>query len=553
MSFSLKVKIAFLAVALALLAAACEGGDRNSTLSRADNLMATRPDSALAILERIMPSTLNSDEQRAYHSLLLTQARFRCYQPLDNEQPITAAVEYYRAADWQHDSIARERYTRSLLYYGAAKEDKGDAIAAVRLYRQALDVAGDGDLINRAQLNMRLGVTFYNNAIMSDMTAHYFREARHYYSLADDSAHTAVAMGFLGSIYRVADHSRSHAMLDSAATLAKRLQLIDEYAEDLNMLARCLYYDGDYRAAIAKALPVYRLKPDDTDCRLNLAMAYARLALNDSANFYYAGVDTTQLSNSQQINNIEYQIATAETEGDYRKTLTLVRQQQAINDRNLFTPLRQKLIDNDLEARTDATSHYRDDAELKGDTILTLRNLIVALAIALLALFAYYHIKRARDNRRWQHTIDRLKQEAAQADGSALTTDNDSNEQLRQRLADTLASHITTLKSITSLAMLGVNYKDFRQRFDSMMTLNDEQMNRIEHELAIAINLRDSNALERMKSKHNDVSTREWLLFELSELGFTSNQSAVLLGYKDAAGVRKLKQRLLDKLATAPA
>ena len=100
----------------ALMLAAAVGCSRSvdRCLVLADTLMWKNPDSSLAILTAINHDSLTTDEDRAYHALLLTQARFRVdYYDYPSDSLINTALDYYS------DNHNREHYTRALLYKGA--------------------------------------------------------------------------------------------------------------------------------------------------------------------------------------------------------------------------------------------------------------------------------------------------------------------------------------------------------------------------------------------------------------------------------------------------
>ena len=67
----------------------------HNRLALADTLMWTNPDSSLAILSHINNDSLTSDEDRAYHALLLTQAQFRCNGNCSSDSLINFALDYY--------------------------------------------------------------------------------------------------------------------------------------------------------------------------------------------------------------------------------------------------------------------------------------------------------------------------------------------------------------------------------------------------------------------------------------------------------------------------
>ncbi|MBQ5409905.1 MAG: tetratricopeptide repeat protein, partial [Muribaculaceae bacterium] len=96
-------------ILLTVLVAGCSHtADRRLVL--ADTLMWTNPDSSLAILSHINNDSLTSDDDKAYHALLLTQAQFRCNGNCSSDSLINFALDYYS------DNHNREHYTRSLIY-----------------------------------------------------------------------------------------------------------------------------------------------------------------------------------------------------------------------------------------------------------------------------------------------------------------------------------------------------------------------------------------------------------------------------------------------------
>ena len=100
-----------LAVLVATVAG-CGGAHRyDSRLAAADSLMRPDPDSALAIVKAVDRDSLATEGDRAYRDLLLTQARYRCYEAATSDSDINRALAWYRA-----HSVEREKLTRALIY-----------------------------------------------------------------------------------------------------------------------------------------------------------------------------------------------------------------------------------------------------------------------------------------------------------------------------------------------------------------------------------------------------------------------------------------------------
>ena len=102
-----KTNHSLIAILTALLAACTEKTDYNTLLVRADSLMNLHPDSALHMLESISTDSLSTKADRAYHALLLTQARDKNYMVQTDDSLIQVAVRYY---DTHEDALLQARH-----------------------------------------------------------------------------------------------------------------------------------------------------------------------------------------------------------------------------------------------------------------------------------------------------------------------------------------------------------------------------------------------------------------------------------------------------------
>lgn len=167
-------------ISLALMLMVCFMSCSHSVDKRlvlADTLMWTNPDSSLAILERINRDSLQGEENRAYHALLITQAQFRCNGNCTSDSLINIALDYYS------DNHNRELYTRSLLYKGSFYEVHDNPIEAIKCYKNAEDNADSTDYRNLAQINFRMGMLYYNNYASNNLDLNKFKMAVHYYEI----------------------------------------------------------------------------------------------------------------------------------------------------------------------------------------------------------------------------------------------------------------------------------------------------------------------------------------------------------------------------------
>lgn len=110
----------------------CSSSAKNPLLLCADSLMEAYPDSALFILESISSPQKLPRADRALYALLLTQAKYKNYIPLENDSLIKTAVEYY--GDRKKSLYAAKAH----YYWGATYRDMGYTSFAVEEYLTAI-------------------------------------------------------------------------------------------------------------------------------------------------------------------------------------------------------------------------------------------------------------------------------------------------------------------------------------------------------------------------------------------------------------------------------
>ena len=118
-----------------------------------DSLIAVAPDSAAALLAAIPYDSLTAPENRAYHALLLTQAKYKAYIPATSDSDINIAVDYFVAKnDGNYD-----RRIRSLIYKGCVMTELNHPDSAMYWFKCAETAASPDDHANLGYINYRMG------------------------------------------------------------------------------------------------------------------------------------------------------------------------------------------------------------------------------------------------------------------------------------------------------------------------------------------------------------------------------------------------------------
>ena len=125
-------------IVLMCICCACGRRPYPPALLAADSLCAVAPDSAVALLQSLMPQMSQADEAtRMYHRLLTVKAADKNYVTHTSDSLIHSVLLYYEA---HHD----HRHLPEAYYYaGRVYRDLGDAPQALDYFQKALDEMGE--------------------------------------------------------------------------------------------------------------------------------------------------------------------------------------------------------------------------------------------------------------------------------------------------------------------------------------------------------------------------------------------------------------------------
>ena len=222
-------------------------------LTAADSLIHDHADSALTMLEALTPTDLATEGDRAYHDLLLTQARYKCYKPATTDSTINRALAYYRA----HPN-EREKLTRAYIYKGTVMEELGHPDSAMFYYKQAESVASSDDYFNLGYIKLRTA-ELYQGQISQDSTAiASASDAIRIFKSLNDTNYLIVSYTALGAIYGVISPDSAEGCLRTAIQLAKSYNPSMQYTPMSKLAGLCLYHMKDFRACNKLAMEVFK-------------------------------------------------------------------------------------------------------------------------------------------------------------------------------------------------------------------------------------------------------------------------------------------------------
>lgn len=343
-SFSKYNLIIFLFTHLILLSAvscADRGGLVSSDLVSADSLMMTAPQAALDILSSI--DSIRIEEmgrrERAFYTLLRTEAEYKCYLPVAEDTAIYEAVEYYRSRG------PEDRLARALSMKGAVLSERNQPVAALKTYKMAeplIESTGDYEqlgllytkiatLYQYTVVNNKEAENNYRNALKCFRTCGKIdRIMRTHLSLARvlvsqsvDSSYSHIEQGM-----KLAEESGDTSSILLGYELMTHICLrLQDYAGVIRISSKAL----KTTECMVEAEGISRTTPTMNIILFNRALSYAYLGDIDSSLFTSSLLVWTD-SDEDKMRRHWLASAMAESRGDWRTALKENKITEAITD-----------------------------------------------------------------------------------------------------------------------------------------------------------------------------------------------------------------------------
>lgn len=409
-------------IALVVLFSECSQKSPSMTaLMQIDSLLLKKDyTGALKEINTIDPASLD-EEGRAFYALLLTEAKYKNYDPITSDSLISQAVRYYR------DSNDREKATRSLLYQGCVYEVLGEPEKAVDSYNKADESADKHDIANKAYAKLRLGVIYQGYAVGAKKIAleKYF-EALQLYRLLPDRHYELLCLTNIGAIYRdfKEEEKQDSALyyIDSAIDLAQKQNEV--FFIFSNLYHKAEFYElfkQDYLNAknfAVQAIGIGGKEIDHPRAHYCAAKSYIKLGQIDSA-LYYLNCSPESVTANDSIMYYNLLADISRFRNDHESWLNYHNRAHAMADSILIGSLNGKLLT--TEKKYDLQQEQLKNVTLRSE----LRGAWLTVALALLAALTLIHFLWRYRNRL------RTKENEYELLKSDLDTSLNSLEQMR--------------------------------------------------------------------------------------------------------------------------
>ena len=406
------MKILYLIVLLCSLCS-CSGRhvSRYPELAAADSLMMTDPQGALDILSGIDSAEIGrmDREDRAFHTLLMTEAEYKNYLPVAEDTAVSEAVSYYRRRG------PEELLARALVMQGAVLSERGEAEGAMLAYKEAEPlVERMGNMEQLGLLHTRIASLYRSSFVNEQAAILRYRKALECFEKAELPERIMSAHLSLSRILMIDSVDKAIPHLEKALSMAEQYdnRLCGLSAFDL----LCYVYEPDDDARkildlIKRAFSQYGEIPQNiaeeslyNDFQYLTIKCYIGLKMADSAQFYCESIKAYSQADSLLIYLLFKEIA--ELENNSNDILINQSHAHRIELALLEEGYESQLRDSELRydhSRLEAELYRRDRSIL----LLTVIFLLSAAAVAAVIFLLRTMLRRQRaEARRFKALAD---------------------------------------------------------------------------------------------------------------------------------------------------
>ena len=408
---------------MSALVTSCGNREAERIMDSAEDVMWTRPDSALTALESIDTLALKTKSQRARYSLLYTMALDRNHLTIQDLRVIKPAASYYENHGSNDDKM------KMYFYLGTAQYDTGDPESAIASYIRAKEYSSRSDnLVFRGIISSSISDVYLWNNNNSESIL-YCKEACDYFVQAKDSFRLWNTTGSLACLYsNIQDWAKADSLY--SVFFSQPIRDTSIYAEQLLTLAwnNIFKPNSDAHKSIdlfKRATGKFGVMPSIDDY---CVYAYASEIIGDhrTANDVIRQLENVD-SSSTILKIWKYRIS--KHRADYKTALTYL--EQSLSDRN------SEVLETVGQSVALAQSDYYEDKSLLLDRDRKIQRQMKWI-IALIGLFTMIFALsiHSKHRKELQHRLEEM-----------ITL----NDEVNQRLNESLLCEAEHLRSIDSL------------------------------------------------------------------------------------------------------
>ena len=530
-----------------LLLVGCHSDRRQlALLNRAEAVMLSAPDTALALLDSINSQRLVRADNARY-ALLMSQALDKNYIDATNDSLINIAVQYYKHSN-------NDRYKGMAYYYLSRICENGgryeDAIANSILAEVALRHTDDYYMLalvlgNRGDI--------YAEQYNIDEALDLKRQAIAFYEMCNNkkiAAYTHLRMSSLFKINHPADSVLHH--LDIAQQIGYEMNNEEILYIVENYRASFYDYAKEYDKAIAtlrNAIKQYPSHKPNADDYFLLCRIYYNIGKPDSALYYldnfvaplaqtYSDKETIYIFRSNIYQQKQDYVNAHKYYRDY--TNSIIKSGMMEQDKSI----------KELEKKYHTQLLKQESEALKTRNILL--SVVLSLVIIIAFIFAYlcYRQRQMRITQYYQlHESAQHEIGAIQSQYDAIKKQLDAQLSQQQLYRNELQARIDTLRTLSSMTdTYAGNKEKFYDKCRSYINMCEHTEDSFVRDIRTIASLYCEGFVDTIQSLSDDLSDEDINLAILILLGFDNSQIRILFNHSHAHSIYNKRGRLRKKL-----
>ncbi len=514
-----------------LLPVSCSrSGAAIAEMERAEALMDSLPDSALAVMRGIAPRTLHGSEARALYALTMSRALDRNDIFVASDSIIAPAVGHYRP---DRDPL---RHTMTQYYLGRTLFHAGDYGNSIIAYLEGLETAKNDSLSFWAGMNARELATCFNYLKYYGEEIKYEKESYQAFKRINRKPHLQYSILDIALAYHnLQEYDSARYYAAKAVESADAINNTDLSEEANKVLAWSSYALSEY----SDAIDAFKKFTNTCEDSAIMALSFAELGDIEKSKKILNDISDKE----QRLSNLVlYEIQ--KKNKDYYSALSSLEKIHH-NTENYFGEATGNRITRIIADNFNNIQKAKD-AEIKSNkTIIALIAVCALLSILFILLcFVFYRrISRNRLNEKI-HLIDDFRRTLASS--SHDLADARETVKILMRTKYDVFNHVVTL--INTSKTNGVSADNFNKLLndllESIMPGSPEYLT-----IEDFVNRNNGNIVANLRSDLPKLKAVDYALFTFTVIGFSISTISTLLGENDVSKVYSRKRRLKDRIS----
>jgi len=253
-------------------------------MDKAEDLMNSRPDSALAILSTIDKYRLGDEEEKARYALLKSMALDKNYIDTTSFDVLQPAIDYYPANGMSNDKL------RTWFYEGRIFQNRNEYDLAMQCFLKAADLKDFNDTLTFANMLIAQGNLYFQSYRIDDYISNNLKAAKLFEEIGNERYQQIGLIKALDGCVTLNYKTKADSILLAAETLAER---VPEYQEILSSV-KLMHKIKFGKAKDIKILldSISSLNSWNDEVKLSMSLGYLNIKEPIKAKLLFESVDS---------------------------------------------------------------------------------------------------------------------------------------------------------------------------------------------------------------------------------------------------------------------